>query len=179
MRVGFSAQRWRMRLASGLLLSLVLGVTCQAVTAATVGERYFVDFRARPSSYIGHTFVIYGRRDANGRVIELHYAGLIPERDVWHGIFAPIRATVRQYKDDTRLTPNAIYHRSLTEAEYRRMVRTIALMRSVEHEWHAVFFNCNDFGIQVAEAVGLRRPPSLLPPNAWVTLLRKMNEPGQ
>src|SRR5476651_1473317 len=30
---------------------------------------YFIDFRARPSSYIGHTYIVYGRLDAQGGVV--------------------------------------------------------------------------------------------------------------
>jgi hypothetical protein len=48
-------------------------------------------------------------------------------------------------------------------------------MRATEHRWHAMFFNCNDFSIAVADAVGLRRPPSLMPPQAWIAGLRAMN----
>jgi hypothetical protein len=111
-------------------------------------------------------------------VIELHYAGLIPEHDVIRGLFVPIRATVRQYKDDTRLTPNAIYRRQLTAEEYRRVKRAVRYLHAHERHWHAVFQNCNDFGNDIADTLGLWHPPSLLPPAAWVSLLRKMNEPG-
>jgi hypothetical protein len=141
-------------------------------------ERYFIDFRSRPSSYIGHTYVVYFRVDPGGRVTEYHYAGLIPEQDVWDGIFGPIRASVRRYKDDTRFAPNALYRRQLTAAEYRRVSRVVQKLRTSQRRWHVVFFNCNDFAIEVAEALDMRRPPSLLPPSVWVTMLRKFNEPG-
>jgi hypothetical protein len=65
-----------------------------------VGSGYFIDFRARPSTYIGHTYIVYGRIDASGRLIETHYAGLIPFKQPWRGL--PIQASVQQYIDDTR-----------------------------------------------------------------------------
>ena len=137
---------------------------------------YFIDFRSRPSTYIGHTYIVYGRLNAEGRVLEMHYAGLIPEEDAWKGLVAPVRATVRRYIDDTRLTPTAIYRRRLTAAEYRQVTRTVEYLHATEHRWHAIFQNCNDFGIQIAEALGLWRPPSLMPPSAWVAGLRALNE---
>lgn len=136
---------------------------------------YFIDFRARPSSYIGHTYIVYGRIDGAGRVVEVHYAGLIPEVDAWQGLMAPVRATVRRYIDDTRLTPTTIYRRRLTAAEYRRVVRAVDHLHATQHEWHALFQNCNDFGIQIAETLGLVRPPSLMPPSVWVEMLRAFN----
>src|SRR5690348_738136 len=93
--LGVTAAGW-------LLASPILGASAR--DASLIYERaaplapgsYFIDFRARPSSYVGHTFIVYGRLDADGRVMELHYAGLIPEHNVWEGLFVPIEATVRQ-----------------------------------------------------------------------------------
>jgi hypothetical protein len=140
------------------------------------GGGYFIDFRSRRSTYIGHTYIVYGRLNAERRVVEMHYAGLIPEVDAWKGLIAPVRATVRRYIDDTQLTPTAIYRRRLTAAEYRQVKRTVEYLHATEHQWHAIFQNCNDFGIQIAEALGLWRPPSLMPPSAWVAGLRALNE---
>ncbi len=145
--------------------------------AAPLGAQYFIDFRARPSSYIGHTFIIYGRIDAQGRMVEHHIAGLIPEHDVWRGLIFPIEANVREYKDDRGLLPTVIYRRTLTAVEYARVVGTVRQMRAVSHLWHALFFNCNDFAIEIAETLGMVRPPSLLPPSVWVAHLRALNRP--
>src|SRR5437762_3245324 len=92
------------------------------------GERYFIDFRSRNSTYIGHTYVIYFRVDASGNVVEQHYAGLIPEEDVWNGLISPIRATVRKYKDDTRMPTTAIYRRELSAAEFDRVGRAVRML---------------------------------------------------
>jgi hypothetical protein len=137
---------------------------------------YFIDFRARPSGYIGHTYIVYGRLDADGGVAELHYAGLIPEHDAWEGLFVPIEATVRRYKDDLKYLPTAIYRRRLNPAEYQRVASRVRYMQATEHRWHAIFQNCNSFAIDIADVLGLGRPPSLLPPSVWVGMLRAFNE---
>jgi hypothetical protein len=144
--------------------------------AHAAGERYFIEFRARPSTYIGHTFIHYGRMDSDGRIVESNRAGLIPDEDAWKGLIFPVRGRVREYKDDTRLPSRVIYRRQLTATEFARVTLTVRQMQASEHLWHGVFFNCNDFAIEIAETLHLWRPPSLLPPDVWVDALRALNE---
>ena len=175
MRVGFAA-RAMVVFACGLTLAMA---TCGRAGAEprSAGDRYFIDFRARSSHYIGHTFVIYYRVDASSHIAEQHLAGLVPEEDVWNGILSPIRATIRKYKDDTTVPAGMVYRRQLSEAEYARVVRTVQFFQSQPQRWHLIFNNCNDFAIEIAETLGLRRPPSLMPPSVWVGTLRALNEP--
>jgi hypothetical protein len=53
-------------------------LTVAACADARAAERYFIEFRARNSSYIGHTYISYFRTSNDGRVIEEHETGLIP-----------------------------------------------------------------------------------------------------
>jgi hypothetical protein len=147
-----------------------------AAFARLPGERYFIEFRARNSAHIGHTYLVYFRVDASGHIAEQHHAGLVPEEDVWNGVFSPIRAAIRKYKDDTRMPATMIYRRELSAAEFNRVGRAVRMLSAREHHWHLIFYNCNDFAIEIAEAIGLRRPPSLLPPSVWVGMLRTFNE---
>ena len=174
MRVGLAA-RAMVVVACGVTLAMA---TCgyAAAEPRSTGERYFIDFRARSSHYIGHTYVIYYRVDATGHVAEQHLAGLVPEEDVWNGILSPIRATIRKYKDDTRVPAGEVYRRELSGAQYAQVVRTVQFFESRPQRWHLIFNNCNDFGIQIAETLGLWRPPSLMPPSVWVGTLRALNE---
>ncbi len=140
------------------------------------GERYFIEFRARPGPFIGHTYVAYGRTDADGRILGQHSAGLLPDGDAVLGLFVAVPGSVRSDRNDLRYRPNNIYRRPLNPAEYARVLRAVDLLRRHEREWHLIFQNCNDFGIVLAEALGLRRPPSLMPPSTWVGMLRTLNE---
>jgi hypothetical protein len=60
---------------------------CRISSGLQSGERYFIDFRARNSTYIGHTYLMYFRVDASGHIAEQHHAGLVPEEDVRIGVF--------------------------------------------------------------------------------------------
>lgn len=147
----------------------------QAQQQRQVGP-YFVEFRARPSGDIGHNYIVYGRFDGNGRMAERHYAGLIPDVSGWHGLIRPIHARVGASAEDIHTPPLARYRRMLRADEYALLQAKVRRMRATVHRWHAMFFNCNDFSIAIADALGLRRPPNLMPPQAWVLGLRALNE---
>src|SRR4051812_47425374 len=93
------------------------------------GERYFIDFRARNNAHIGHTYLVYFRVDASGHVAEQHHAGLVPEEDVWNGVFSPIRAAIRNYKDDTTMPATVIYRRELSVTEFDRVGRAVRMLK--------------------------------------------------
>ena len=53
-----------------------------------------------------------------------------------------------------------IYRREITAAEFARVSRAVRMLKATQRQWHLIFYNCNDFAIEIAEALGLRRPPS-------------------
>jgi len=178
----------RLMIRLGPLVAFICAVAfisvCNPITGAAspakapaASVRYFIEFRARPSTYIGHTFIHYGSTDIDGRILESDRVGFIPEEDARKGLIFPVRGTVREYRDDTRLRSRVIYRRQLSASEFARVVVAVRQMQVIQHLWHGVFFNCNDFAIEIAEALHMRRPPSLLPPDIWVDALRLLNEP--
>jgi hypothetical protein len=189
---GLSGREQRLRIAvanralgfavAGSLLLLAVLASSRAVAQpagaqrGAGSDRYFIEFRSRPSTYIGHTYIFFGRTDASGRILDARYAGFIPEVDAVQALIVPVEGTVRKYEDDVRLKPNAIYGRSLTAAEYAAVVRAVRILKQSQRKWHPIFQNCNDFGIGIAEALGMRRPHSLMPPSVWVATLRMLNE---
>ena len=183
MRTAVAIRALRFAFAGGLLLLAVLASDPAAAQPASgaqqarAGDRYFIEFRSRPSTYIGHTYIVYGRTDATGRILDMRYAGLIPDvDDAMEGLFRVVPGSVQKYVDDVKEKPNAVYGRRLTAAEYAAVERAVRIMKKTQREWHLIFQNCNDFGIGIAEALGLRRPHSLMPPNVWVSTLRMLNE---
>ena len=176
MRIAVAVRALGFVVAGSLVLAILASSRAVAQPAAASGDRYFIEFRSRPSTYIGHTYIIYGRTDASRRILDVRYAGFIPEVDAMQALIVPVEGTVRKYKDDVLLKPDTIYGRPLTAAEYAAVVRAVRILKQSQRKWHPVFQNCNDFGIGIAEALGMRRPPSLMPPSAWVATLRMLNE---
>ena len=182
MRIAIAIRAFGFAFAGSLLLLAILAsgrVAAQPAPGAQQvqgSDRYFIEFRSRPSTYIGHTYIFFGRTDASGRILDARYAGFIPEVDAVQALIVPVEGTVRKYEDDVRLKPNAIYGRSLTAAEYAAVVRAVRILKQSQRKWHPIFQNCNDFGIGIAEALGMRRPHSLMAPNVWVSTLRTLNQ---
>ena len=181
MRIAVAVRALGLAFAGSLLLLAVLAsgravAQPSGAQQAAGRDRYFIEFRSRPSTYIGHTYIYYGRTDASGRILDARYAGFIPEVDAMQALIAPVEGTVRKYEDDVLLKPNAVYGRRLTAAEYATVVRAVRILKQSQRKWHPIFQNCNDFGIGIAEALGMRRPHSLMAPNVWVSTLRLLNE---
>lgn len=164
-----------------LLLAILASARVVAQPAGTQqaagANRYFIEFRSRPSTYVGHTYIVYGRTDATGRILDMRYAGLIPDvDDAKQALIIPVPASVQKYEDDALLKPDAIYGRRLTAAQYAAVARAVRILRQSQRKWHPIFQNCNDFAIAIAEALGMRRPPSLMLPRIWIETLRMLNE---
>jgi hypothetical protein len=140
------------------------------------GATHFVDFRARPGVMLGHTFIVYGRLDARGRPYDLHYAGLYPKSgDKQIVILTPRAAIMGGVKDDISKAPSVIYRRPLSAAEYRRMLAKINRVRATEPYWNLLFFNCNDFAVEVAESLDMAWPWPWLLPKDFVAGLATLN----
>jgi hypothetical protein len=143
-------------------------------------QQYFVDFRARPGILVGHSFIAYGHLNTRGQLLEIHYAGIYPKDEragLIIGSVIPVRASVRAVDGDFEYAASIIYRWKLTAAEFVRLKSVVRRERATEHYWHILFFNCNDFPIKIAKSIGLRTPPSLLLPKAFVAGLRALNGP--
>lgn len=167
-----------MRLASLLIAFCLAAAAALPARAQDSRNGHFVEFRARPGALWGHTFIVYGDLDSQGRAIERYRAGLYPDdgrAGLIVGTFVPVNATVRAVPDDYSERPSAVYRRRLSSADYARIKAKVQRMRGGERAWNMMMFNCNDFGIAIARELGLVAPPNMLVPNAWVRALAAMN----
>ena len=170
-----------------LALALVAGDAASAApfslwrkTGVPPGRSYFVDFRARNGSLTGHTFIVFGRLTPDGRLINIQNADvypLDPEAGSIVGAFAPVRGEVRVREGDSKRPAFITYRRYLTAEEFARLLAAVRHERAVERQWSLLLFNCNDFVINIAHALGLRTPPSLLLPTTFVATMRVLNKP--
>ena len=174
-------QAWLGLSARAVGFGLLLAVCALAIggEAAAQPRRepagYFIEFRARPSPYLGHTFIVYGRVAGSGRTVERHLAGFIPGDDFLMALIVPVRGTIGTERDDHALPTTASYRRRLSAVEYQRVVAKVQLLRVTQRRWHFFFYNCNDFAIEIAETLNLHRMPSLVAPELWVDGLRLLN----
>ena len=71
---------------------------------------------------------------------------------------------------------SADYPRNLTTDQYRRLLAFIDQERAKPRTYNLLFYNCNDFVADAAEAIGLKAPPfRAIPPVLFILLLKEMN----
>ncbi len=143
-------------------------------------ERYAVEFRARPGGVAGHSYVVFGKLDSGGKLRRPSYAGFRPNDGALGFIVGSVVAysgTFQPSEEDINGPVSTVYRRLVTGAQYRKLTAYVAKARQNFQHWNLVGNNCNDFVAGVAEALGMRAPSTLLPPDGFVELLRVMNEP--
>jgi hypothetical protein len=141
-------------------------------------SRYFVDFHARGKpSFPGHVFIVYGQLNARGGIVEAQVVGFTPDSDRYLTTYIiPVPGLIGQRNADLTEPSTVVYRRHLTAAEFHQLTAKVRQIRVMHPMWHLIFSNCNDFVGAIAKSIGLRRPPSLLLPSDYVSLLRKLNE---
>jgi hypothetical protein len=173
----------RRRLCFAALVGLTLTSAPFAQGAPLRGEPakagyYFVDFRARSGGVFGHTYVVYGKIDGRGRILNAHATGFYPRGQISQSVLSvalPMPSYVGLEPSDRGRPPSAIYRRYLHADAYARLVTTVESMRERRRPWHLLFYNCNAFTARIARSIGLRTPPTLELPNSFVHGLYAMN----
>jgi hypothetical protein len=151
--------------------------------AARVGNKsggHFIEFRSRYALTYGHTYVIFGRADAKGNMIEREVAGLAPASEdaapYVIGHFVPVPATTGETDGDLEEQyRSASWRVMLSDAEYSDTVAYIRKLQARSHLWEASVYNCNAFVGDIARHMGYKTPGIWLRPQQFITNLREMN----
>lgn len=157
----------------------------EGLTGPIPGRSHFVEFRSRDSYAVGHTYVVFGRLDEDGAIVERDGAGLAPSRGAALpfvvGHLIPVGSvtelTESELNDDEDVS--ARWRVLLTADEYERMTRHVAELRDEYRFWHAATANCNLFAGRVAAFMGYDSAFIWLPPSVFVTTMQMRNTDGQ
>ena len=124
--------------------------------------RYFVEFRARPLSVYGHTYIIYGRLDEAGAPAERRFVALHPQGDVagltTGSLPILVPATTLPVSGDRELPVLSSYRRRLNAEQYGKVQAFVYEMRSRPLSWNLYTRNCNHFAGELAKRIGLKTP---------------------
>jgi hypothetical protein len=158
--------------------------------ASNSAKRYFIEFRSRAAASYGHTYVVHGRLNERGEIAESQVAGLHPAGDredcencsllPWLlGHIVPVPAETGASDGDLEEQyVTARWRILLAEAEYRKITADIKRLQASSPVWHAFLINCNAFGGQIAQAMGLQIPFWVQYPEDFINTLREMNGGG-
>ena len=159
------------------------GTTVATPSAAVrnAANQYFIEFRSRYALTYGHTYVIFGRLNQAGQMVNPDVAGLAPKSDDPNiyvlGHMAPVPASTGWTDGDLEEAyRSASWRVLLTEAEYRKTVANIRKLQASSPLWHASLYNCNAFVGDIARSMGYSVPGIWLRPQQFITRLREMNE---
>ncbi|MEQ1956505.1 hypothetical protein [Mesorhizobium sp. CN2-181] len=148
--------------------------------AQRVDTGYFIEFRSRYALSYGHTYVVFGRTNSAGAMINPEVAGLHPAStsNVPYvlGHFVPVPAETGWSDGDLEEEyRSASWRVMLTEAEYKDVVASIRKIQASSQTWQASVYNCNAFVASIAQSMGYKTPGIWLRPQQFVTKLREMN----
>ena len=142
---------------------------------------YFIEFRARNAQSYGHTFALYGRLDAQGKIISREVAGLHPMSEspipwmIGHLVLVPSETGASDGDTEDQYVM-ARFRVAMNEGEYRKVTSFIKQLKDKSPVWHAVLYNCNAFVADIAQFMGLKVPQStLLKPANYIDTLRDLN----
>jgi hypothetical protein len=161
-------------------------------TADNLTNNYFFEFRGRSAAQYGHMYVLFGKVNARGEIVESDIAGLHPAGDAndcdncsianWtlgHVMFVPSETGASDGDLEEKYV-TARYRVMVDQAHYEKTVAYIRKLQAKNPLWHAVLRNCVSFGRDIAIFMGLQVPPtSWQEPKTFVTGLRELNGGGE
>ena len=142
--------------------------------------RYFVEFRSRTALSYGHAYVVYGRLDAKGQMVDPHIGGIHPASTnvipymIGHVVPVPAEHGASDGDMDEQYV-SARLRVIIGEAEYNRVAAYIKELEASTPVWHAVLYSCISFVSDVAKFMGMRTPPAGMYPEVFINNLRAMN----
>jgi len=135
----------------------------------TPGAPAYIEFRARLEHTIGsgHMYVVFGRLDKAGKAVTHQYIGLFPKGGVvgmYSAMAVPIGAELRPRKEDCDNGTIGAYRVSLTEGQYRKLLRKVSATLADPPLWHMIAYNCNHFAAGLGRVAGLTPALDFLSP---------------
>jgi hypothetical protein len=141
---------------------------------------YYIEFRVATIGTYGHSYVAYGRLNAQGQPASTQYADLHPRGNyavMALGHLLPVPANTQWDPDVLKLPIATTYRRKLTAAQYQKLLAAIQKAKANAHPyWNAVTNNCNHFVGELAAAIGLKTPSNFQVSYAFIPALRDLNE---
>lgn len=157
-------------------------VVTPTVSRMRAGDPYYMEFRERDARYIGsgHTFVVFGALDKQGRPLTRQYIGLFPlggPAGFAVGAAVPVPAQLTPEPGDCNIKPAVVYRVSLTKAQYQALAAKVREKLAHPPLWSMVVYNCNQFAAELGEVAGLKTPFSIMvPANAFLHAYIRANE---
>src|SRR5262245_18776676 len=183
--LAFTAGVWVASPASGQAQPAPVAATDAPAPVASGSHSgsHYIEFRVATIGTYGHSYVAYGRLNEKGQPVETKYADLHPTGNyavMAIGHVLPVPANTTWDPDVLKLPVSSSFRRRLNAAEHRKLLAAIQRFRANKQPyWNAVTYNCNNFVADLAQAIGMITPSTLLASYAFIPALRDMNDAGR
>ena len=141
-------------------------------------RHYYVEFRARRDNVFGHSYVVLGAVDGQGRGRRLGTMGFGTATGAPSGLPAIFGSAGRigYTNDDIVSKPIERFRISIDRATVHRIARTTGAMHRTWTAYWLLSRNCNTFAGAIATEVGLNVPHvDAVRPDTYVRELRRLN----
>ena len=151
-----------------------------ATAAAPAANGHYIEFRVAHNGLYGHSYVVYGRANAQGKPIESRYTDHYPMGGYGGMAVGHVLPVPANHEFDRAILKDVIassYRRSLTTSQYKNLLTAIQQIKANKSPyWNALTNNCNHFVGELAKAVGMKIPSGMLIAYAFVPAIRSMND---
>lgn len=144
----------------------------QMVNARRVdpAHQYYMEMRLRhtPPLPIGHVYIAYGRIGPDGNPLDERLVMLAPVGGYAGAAVAsavPMPGLVTPHPDDCVVKPIAAYYRSLSAADYEKLLLAIEQAKNDVPKYSLFTYNCNMFMSDIAKSVGILPPENIYQPS--------------
>jgi hypothetical protein len=170
----------------GKLTAAPIATSAETIAAETASKeplhdnQYFIEFRSRYALSYGHSYVVFGRTNEAGEMVNPEVAGLHPASKsavpYVLGHIVPVPSETG-WSDGDLEEPyrSASWRIMINEEQYTRIVTYIRKLQASSPTWQASVYNCNAFTADIARFMGFKTPPIWLRPQQFMTRLREMN----
>jgi hypothetical protein len=131
---------------------------------------YYMEMRLRhtPLFPVGHVYIAYGRLGPDGNPADERLIMLAPVGGYAGAAIAgavPVQGVVAPHPDDCVIAPIAAYHRSLSAADFEKLLAAIEEARRNVPKYSLLGYNCNHFMSDIAKSVGILPPANIYQPS--------------
>lgn len=131
----------------------------QRIASTHGATEWFVEFRARGASVVGHTFVALGVRTAKGGERIVRYAGFYARGGALGAVSSIVGVPgVIGYKKSDLDKASLHFRHTTTRARFARVERLIGALAANPGFFTMLKSNCNAFVARIARSVGLKTP---------------------
>lgn len=140
------------------------------------GSSYVIEFRSRPTNWVGHSYVVARKQNGAGRTTVRKVAGFWPDPTIPR-IMVPFGSRgVVEARGDGNHTTTKVYRVRVDRGTFDRVVSKMNRIARRRPTYDPFDQNCNTFVAVVARTAGVKAPRDYFQlPDSYIAQMQAMN----